>query len=1396
MANITRIRTNQISDGNVTASKIASQTLTGSLFAPDLSLNSNVTILGNLSISGNTSTINSVNTYIQDPIVVFNNGYTGSMSGRQSGILVNRNYAALSQYGAVNTAWVWVEADQAFESITTATSGNALTTLSSSGFANLKVGNITAPSLTSSGTVSAGLLTGPLSSTAAGITTLVATNFSSGNAVISGGYITGLANLQTTNMTSTTSVATNFSTGNAQITSALVTTGVVTNLSSGNVVLTGGYATGLANVYSTLATVTNFSTANAQITNGSATTLVATNLSTGNLVLTGSASIGTLVVTNFSTGNAQIAGGYADNFPIGANTAASGKFTTLTNSGVHISNGNIVAASGTASSSTTTGALVVVGGAGVSGALYVGGGLNNSGNSAVNGGGLTTTQTTGYLFNEVATTLNVGSAATTLNLGATSGIATLANPTLVGTQTTQNVYNTVATTVNAFGAATTLGLGASTGTASINNATLTLPNATTVNVNGASPTLATTSTGTVTLFNTNATTVNAFGAATTIGIGNASGTTTVQGIVKATGNVVAAATTPSTSATTGALVVAGGVGIGGDAYIAGNLSVNGTLTYIHTTTELVSGVEIVAGNLVANSGTASTTTSTGALVVIGGAGISGAVNVGGTLTAGSIQNTPIGSSTASTGAFTTLTSSSTITSNGNLVAASGTASSSVTTGALVVVGGAGVSGQLYVGGLNATTSSVGTEVATNFSAANAQITNESVVTSVVTNLSTANARITGGYVTLTNVTATWGNIDFINSNVTNANRGNLTNIGTSNLVATVASVGTLLVTLGFSAGNAIISNADIYTLVADNFSSGNAFISSGYADNFKLGANTAQTAKVTTLLASGITTLQANTVISATTATNDPNTGALVVKGGAAVNGNVNIGNQLFVGATAQSSVLTAAMSVFKGTSGSGAGTQYTQVSTINTTSTGSADYIVYGDNYPGPSNDHGFADLGFTGSGFNDPAFSITKSNDAYVFASAVAGSGLGGNLVLATDNSGTYNDVVVAAGSFFSNAEVARFHGNVSTSGYLNLAYTTNSAPASNTGALRVQGGASFASNVYAGGSVVLNGSATAGNDFKVKGAVDSTLVMARPNSTYDSVIIGAGSNPQVTNGVGPNGAKLVINTTDSILLPIGSDATRPGQVGYTDVTGMFRYSTTKQSVEWFNGTSWAGATSSFTVITSQQFNGDGSTTVFTLSAAATTAGSIISINGVVQTPGGGYAYSISGTTLTFTEAPAVGDLIDVRCLTTTQQVNSLSGTYTSIDVSNDNIGVLIKGGTTSTANIAIITPTGAFVTTLANTAVSTANTPTVVDNMNTNYYRSAKYVVQASINGAYQVMEALVITDGTTATITTYGVIQTGGNLGVLSAVQNSGNVQLTFTSSNASTNVRVKKDYLLI
>lgn len=155
-----------------------------------------------------------------------------------------------------------------------------------------------------------------------------------------------------------------------------------------------------------------------------------------------------------------------------------------------------------------------------------------TGDVAVNGGDITTSALTFNLLNTTATTLNIGGAATAVNVGATTGTLTINNPTVAGTQATQNLWNTAATTVNAFGAGTSVNLGAMTGTFKINNPTV-IGSQTTQN-----------------LFNTVATTVNAFGAATAISIGAATGTTTVNNDLVITGDATVNGGDIFTSATT------------------------------------------------------------------------------------------------------------------------------------------------------------------------------------------------------------------------------------------------------------------------------------------------------------------------------------------------------------------------------------------------------------------------------------------------------------------------------------------------------------------------------------------------------------------------------------------------------------------------------------------------------------------------------------------------------------------------------------------------------------------------------------------------------------------------------------------------------------------------------
>ena len=195
----------------------------------------------------------------------------------------------------------------------------------------------------------------------------------------------------------------------------------------------------------------------------------------------------------------------------------------------------------TASTTPTTGALTVTGGVGFATHLNVGGNVDIDLDLNIDGGDITTNLTAFNLLNATATNINAFGAATALVIGATSGIATINNPTVVGTQATQNLYNTVATNLNFAGAATALVIGATTGIATIRNETLSVPNATTLNLGSTS-------------------------SATSVTFPSTPNTSFVS----------IAATTNATTTTSGALRVAGGVGIVSDVYIGGTLNLTGS----------------------------------------------------------------------------------------------------------------------------------------------------------------------------------------------------------------------------------------------------------------------------------------------------------------------------------------------------------------------------------------------------------------------------------------------------------------------------------------------------------------------------------------------------------------------------------------------------------------------------------------------------------------------------------------------------------------------------------------------------------------------------------------------------------------------------------------------------
>jgi len=190
---LTRIQNNQITDGTINAQyKLATGSITGNLLASTVTFNSNITILGNLTVANSYTQLNSINTYINDPVVVFNNNYVGSLTNYDIGILVNRNLASLGPYGSVNTFLGWSESASAFIAIATTETGTNVSSINNSGYANLSIGNLSAVTGTFSGTLVAPSMTVPVvNATSGNITTLYSTNFSTGNAVITGGSISG-----------------------------------------------------------------------------------------------------------------------------------------------------------------------------------------------------------------------------------------------------------------------------------------------------------------------------------------------------------------------------------------------------------------------------------------------------------------------------------------------------------------------------------------------------------------------------------------------------------------------------------------------------------------------------------------------------------------------------------------------------------------------------------------------------------------------------------------------------------------------------------------------------------------------------------------------------------------------------------------------------------------------------------------------------------------------------------------------------------------------------------------------------------------------------------------------------------------------------------------------------
>jgi hypothetical protein len=203
----------------------------------------------------------------------------------------------------------------------------------------------------------------------------------------------------------------------------------------------------------------------------------------------------------------------------------------------------------------------------------------------------------------------------------------------------------------------------------------------------------------------------------------------------------------------------------------------------------------------------------------------------------------------------------------------------------------------------------------------------------------------------------------------------------------------------------------------------------------------------------------------------------------------------------------------------------------------------------------------------------------------------------------------------------------GNIEASGYANIVGNITG------GNLLSNGAVSATTTVSAGGNITGGNLVTAGGIVATTANI-ANLRMANTTITTDGTIGNIVIEP-IGSGVA------YFKTTTGLILPVGNTTQRPAPA----TQGTMRFNTENLRVEVYDGTEWDQIVSG---VTNQTTNGDGSTTTFTLDRETTTAAALIMLNGIVQLPGTAYNMSPNpSTSLVFTEAPAEGDIIDIRFL-----------------------------------------------------------------------------------------------------------------------------------------------------
>lgn len=164
------------------------------------------------------------------------------------------------------------------------------------------------------------------------------------------------------------------------------------------------------------------------------------------------------------------------------------------------------------------------------------------------------------------------------------------------------------------------------------------------------------------------------------------------------------------------------------------------------------------------------------------------------------------------------------------------------------------------------------------------------------------------------------------------------------------------------------------------------------------------------------------------------------------------------------------------------------------------------------------------------------------------------------------------------------------------------------------------------------------------------DNDVLGATSKEITDGLGNGSGVSLDTNGNIVAQGTATVnglhVNSTGAVEMPAGTDGERP-----TAVAGMLRFNTTTNGFEGYDGVEWGAiGGSSGSEVNVNNFNGNNSTTVFTLSQSVDNENvTQVYIDGIYQQKD---TYSVVGATITFSEAPPTGtNNIEVASFTTVQ-------------------------------------------------------------------------------------------------------------------------------------------------